>query len=307
MMRILGVGLSKTGTTSLHRAFGMLGLRSLHFDDKRLNDVIDGSNAHPDFRRYDDVDAVLDIPAACFFEELTAAYPQCKCILTVRDELGWWKSMATHTDRRPVASPEDNRFKWHLRNFVYGSSAPIEFLYRKRYRQHNDRVIQTVPADRLLIMDITAGDGWEKLCPFLDMDPPSLDFPHQNRADGDTAAQRAQAIDEILGMVPAGSTFALIDVHWLEDPSFPDRQVVRFHERDGQDWGPPADDDAAIEQCRRLCHSGVSHIVFTWPTFWWLDYYSVFQHYLRTQHSFVTQNDRIVVVELSRTKESVTP
>src|SRR5262245_49667382 len=98
-MRILGVGLSKTGTTSLHRALCRLGFKSLHFDDQRLNDVIVGTNDTPDFRRYDDLDAVLDIPAACFFEELMHAYPDCKCILTVRDENQWWRSIESHFKR----------------------------------------------------------------------------------------------------------------------------------------------------------------------------------------------------------------
>ena len=51
---------------------------------------------NPDFRRYDDVDAVMDLPAAYFFEDLIAAYPECKCILTIRDSEKWWKSICRH-------------------------------------------------------------------------------------------------------------------------------------------------------------------------------------------------------------------
>src|SRR5262245_29709336 len=159
-MKILGVGLSKTATTSLHRALGILGFRSLHYDDHRLNDILDGSNNHPDFRRYDDIDAVLDIPSAYFFEELMQAYPECKCILTVRDADQWWKSIERHFNQKsPVSSREHNPVKWHIRNYLFGSSVAHEFLFRKRYRQHNDHVMRTVPPERLLRVDITAGDG----------------------------------------------------------------------------------------------------------------------------------------------------
>ena len=65
-MKILGVGLSRTGTMSLTIALHKLGFRAIHYDRVRLNDILDGSSRNPDFRRYDDVDAVLDIPSAYF-------------------------------------------------------------------------------------------------------------------------------------------------------------------------------------------------------------------------------------------------
>ncbi len=43
-MKVLGVGLSRTGTLSLHAALEILGLKSLHYDTVRLNDVLDGGN-----------------------------------------------------------------------------------------------------------------------------------------------------------------------------------------------------------------------------------------------------------------------
>jgi len=34
--------------------------------------------------------------------------------------------------------------------------------------------------DDLLILDICGGDGWEKLCNFLSLPIPSVDFPFEN-------------------------------------------------------------------------------------------------------------------------------
>lgn len=61
-MKILGVGLSRTGTYSLAVALRQLGFNTLHYDRERLNDILDGTNPKPDFLRYDDVDAVADVP-----------------------------------------------------------------------------------------------------------------------------------------------------------------------------------------------------------------------------------------------------
>lgn len=206
-MKILGAGLSKTGTSSLHHALQILGYTSIHFDEERLVDVLDGSNASPDFRRYDDVDAVLDLPAAIFYEEILAAYPDCLCILTVRDEDAWWKSVSRYFNERfPVdvrrrtplgerlhrfsavrlggqahyMPPSAHTFRARLRRYVYGSATAHEFLYRKRYREHNDAVRRRVPADRLLVMDITAGDEWGPLCAFLGKPVPDVPFPREN-------------------------------------------------------------------------------------------------------------------------------
>src|SRR5262249_37623790 len=203
VMKILGAGLSKTGTTSLHRALGILGFKSLHFDDRRLNDIIDGSNRNPDFRRYDDLDAVLDIPAACFYQELLHAYPRCRCILTVRDEDQWWKSIESHfNSRSPVASWHDNPFKWSLRHYAFGAAVAREFLFRKKYRAHNAAVVRHVPAERLLVMDVAGGDGWASLCPFLDVAVPAVPFPHQNPRDENGADSMRRTLADLMEVVP---------------------------------------------------------------------------------------------------------
>ena len=42
--------------------------------------------------RYDDVDAVEDIPTAFYYEEMLRAYPNASFILTVREEEAWYLS-----------------------------------------------------------------------------------------------------------------------------------------------------------------------------------------------------------------------
>ena len=202
MLSVIGAGLSRTGTLSLHQALVTLGYESLHFDLKRLQDVLDGASAHPNFRRYDDVDAVTDLPTAFFYRELAEAYPDSKIILTIRDVDDWWQSLLGHFEFYYVA--EESRIKHkigrrlgirslqedpyhvvrrHLRNMVYGSPTPKEFLYKKRFNDHNASVIATIPPDRLLVMDIAGGEGWSKLCAFLDRPFPNVPFPHAHKSE----------------------------------------------------------------------------------------------------------------------------
>ena len=98
-MKILGVGLGRTGTKSLTQALRTLGFTTLHNDRTRLNEVIDGRDPAPDFRIYDDVDAVTDLPSAYFFRELLEAYPDARAILTERDTDSWARSYAQHIQR----------------------------------------------------------------------------------------------------------------------------------------------------------------------------------------------------------------
>jgi hypothetical protein len=210
-MKIICAGLSKTGTSSLGAALEELGFSCLHFDQQRLNDIIEGRDPNPDFRRYDDIDAVLDVPSAFFFRELLAAYPSAKVILTVRDVDEWWISIRDHFKRLPIVWPtwkdrvrymtrgaeemgswlENSRFRTNVRTMVYGSPDAREFMYKKRYREHNAAVMNEVPAERLLTMDIAAGDGWNTLCPFLGLPRPEVAFPHQNKGKDQPVAPLA--------------------------------------------------------------------------------------------------------------------
>jgi Sulfotransferase domain len=200
-MRILGAGLSKTGTTSLADAVRLLGFTCINYDQERLTPLLLGRVRAPDFRVYDDVDAVFDIPSAYFYRELLTAYPEAKAILTVRDVETWWKSIKAHfNEARPLRQPrpsehvkailrgrerlqahlDDLAFRTALRNCVYGSIEPREYLFKKRYIEHNQRVIGEVDADRLLVIDVTAGQGWRELCAFLGVPEPDAPFPHSN-------------------------------------------------------------------------------------------------------------------------------
>jgi len=182
MLKILGVGLPRTGTQSLSDALEILGLNSIHHAPERLDPWPDAATeATPNFRVYSDVDAVIDAPASYFYRELGDAYPGLRYILTVRDKDTWWRSVRTHT-LRIYAETRYARTEYtdRLHAMLFGSGVPNKFLWQRKFCLWNERVAHELAGPPLLVMDITAGDGWRLLCDFLRLPIPDCPFPHAN-------------------------------------------------------------------------------------------------------------------------------
>ena len=65
---------------------------------------------------YKDVDAVTDIPANIWYEEILQAFPDAKVILSVRDsEDAWLKSFVRENDEE-MLSHDGFLVRWLLRN-----------------------------------------------------------------------------------------------------------------------------------------------------------------------------------------------
>jgi anthraniloyl-CoA monooxygenase len=110
------------------------------------------------------------------------------------------------------------------------------------------------------------------------------------------------ALSEIVDLIPPGEEFILIDEDNWQVPAGTGRRAIPFLERDGQYWGPPADDETAIRELERLQESGANFIVIGMPAFWWLEYYEGLHRYLRTRYRCVFENERIVVYDLRSAK-----
>jgi hypothetical protein len=109
-----------------------------------------------------------------------------------------------------------------------------------------------------------------------------------------------RAMQEILERVNADQHLILIDEEQLRSEITAYRRVVPFLEKDGQYWGPPPDDETAIRELERLRREGAEFVAFTWPAFWWLDYYAGFHQYLREKFRCILHNDSLLVFDLRR-------
>ena len=106
------------------------------------------------------------------------------------------------------------------------------------------------------------------------------------------------AAREIATVIPAGETFILADQDELRNELGKDRHIIPFLERDGQYWGCPEDDETAIREIQRLRGAGARFVVFAWPAFWWLDYYSGLSRYLSSKFPCLLRNQRLAIFDL---------
>ena len=113
------------------------------------------------------------------------------------------------------------------------------------------------------------------------------------------AAQLQRAMAEIMELVPSGNAFILVnDDQWGSETELTGRRAIPFLEHEGRYWGPPDTDETAIRELERLRQAGASHIIFAWPSFWWLDYYIGFRNHLQSNFPCLLSNDRLVAFSL---------
>ena len=183
--RIFGIGLNKTGTSSLHAALEILGLRSLHYGGmetmERVFRAVD--EGAPLLHHLDQgFDAFSDVmPLTYYFHLADVQYPGSRFILTLRDLDEWLDSRRRHVERNQQLTASGE----YSAGFV---NVDIEG-WRTEYTRH-DAVVRAYLArrpDRLLVYDLIGGAGWAPLCDFLGKPMPDVPFPWSNAHQEPTA------------------------------------------------------------------------------------------------------------------------
>lgn len=176
--KVFGIGLIKTGTTSLGEALSILGYNHTHQNRECLLREVSEARLRRVFRWVDRFDSFEDWPWPLIYKQLDRAYPASKFILTVRDnDRIWYESVCRH---HRVFGPTFGR------RLFFGRGSPIDSRdrYLRRYREHNSRVMEHFAdrPDKLLTVCWERGDAWQELCDFLEAPVPDLDFPLLNTA-----------------------------------------------------------------------------------------------------------------------------
>ncbi|KAI9758561.1 MAG: hypothetical protein M4579_002996 [Chaenotheca gracillima] len=213
-MKVLCLGLSRTGTASLRQALKRLGYvdtyhgfetltenpRDLEFwleaENRRCGKTTGRKFTRADFDQVlGHCQAVSDIPCACFAEELIAAYPDAKIIYTTRDKEAWFKSMQ-NTLLAWSKHPSIKLIQLH--GAIFGK--PMRYVSdyldvyfhgyfggdfiangRRVWDEHYDLVHSLAPPEKIL--DYQVKEGWGPLCEFLGDPVPNLEFPRVNDTD----------------------------------------------------------------------------------------------------------------------------
>jgi hypothetical protein len=163
--KIFGIGLAKTGTTSLNDAFAILALASIGCPESIAA-----------IRRFD---AATDGIVADQFEALDRAFPGSKFIYTIRDRESWLSSYTRYHGRKQSPMPGHAEMTLSL----YGTTGTERETLLAAYERHEKHVLEYFKdrPDDLLVMDICAGQAdWEKLCQFIGKPVPDVPFPSSN-------------------------------------------------------------------------------------------------------------------------------
>ncbi len=201
---VFGLGLSKTGTTSLGAALKLLGYRHKSYDLEllerwsagRVDDVFRGMAGYGSFE---------DWPYPLMYDEIMRRFGRsARYVLTVRSSPEvWLESLKGHAMRAPP-----DRSRYH--KMAYGFEYPHENerAYLKIYRDHVDRVREAATRHGLSHMLIEVcweqGHGWTELCAVLGLPRPWKKFPHANRAKSNETHLRANQarLNELVGQQP---------------------------------------------------------------------------------------------------------
>jgi hypothetical protein len=171
------IGLNKTGAGAVGNALEILGYKRLGWRPGISGRLV--SRWHEkDFssftRLIKDYSAFDNLPWPLVFKEVEEICPDAKFILTVRaDETAWIKAMQKQIH---VGS------KWVGNFLVYGSYDPVkdQSVYLEKYKRHITDVRDYFASKpgKLIEVCIENGDGWHKLCNFLEIsEEPNIPFP----------------------------------------------------------------------------------------------------------------------------------
>jgi len=179
--KVFGLGLSRTGTTSLNRALRGLGY-NVHGYDAALLEAWRAGDRDALFAITDAFDAFEDWPYPLAHAELMDRYGDtARYILTVRSAPATWlASYIAHADRKGTASER-------YRELAYGYPHPrgFEAEHLAFYEAHN-RAVHAAVAERGLQACFAElcwekGDGWREICALTGQSVPRAPFPHKNQ------------------------------------------------------------------------------------------------------------------------------
>jgi len=176
--KVFGIGLNKTGTTTLGKCGEILGYRCTGGNRALLEDVVLRKDLTNVRHVVSQNDLFEDWPYPLIYKELDQLSPNSKFVLTVRrDPDTWLKSLENHSMRTHPTR--------HFRKLVYGHNYPhhAEREHLEFYSRHNDEVRAYFKSRKTDFIEVCweNGDGFARLCRFLGREIPDTAFPHVNR------------------------------------------------------------------------------------------------------------------------------
>ena len=205
--KVFGIGLNKTGTSTLGACLTTLGYRHRTYNFRQVQRLrmqqMDALMAD-----YADADSFDDWPTPWLYQQLDAAFPGSLFILTRRRSTERW--LASITDHALRTRCREGMV---VRNTFYGCPYPqIDAeLYRRTYENHNAAVRHHFRGrpQQLLELCWEEDNDWTRLCGFLGDPIPATPLPHINAGAGQRE-RRNRLVNKVSWRV-AGT------VQWVRD------------------------------------------------------------------------------------------
>ncbi|MFY0687084.1 MAG: hypothetical protein JXQ90_07970 [Cyclobacteriaceae bacterium] len=207
-LEVIGVGGPRTGTASLKQALEILGFGRCYHMEWLFNHPEELAlwkelfkTGQTDFDKlFDGVKSTVDFPGYQNYKAFYKQYPDAKFVLAERDPEAWYESaLNTVYAATPKTFSEkfgmlkkvivSARFRKIAKTFQLAEKYLWDLQYKGNfedraatiqiYKEFNEEIKQTIPADQLLIFDISK--GWEPLCQFLNVPVPDVKFPVKNK------------------------------------------------------------------------------------------------------------------------------
>lgn len=215
-VKIICVGVMRTGLKSLHRALRNMGYTNIYDQEEIVStyelwdQVLRNKGTKDVFGAiFRGAEVIMGIPTFCFWEQLVDLYPDAKIILTVRDENQWWESVRyaetlMHHDLPGAPMRYGSTMRWLERvlvpsyhkfcevlRFAWATTLGAhaldnenvnEAVARSSYRKHNSYVTSVLGGQKTSrgepkLLVYDVHQGWGPLCEFLGKEEPEVDFP----------------------------------------------------------------------------------------------------------------------------------
>ncbi len=195
-LEIIGAGFGRTGTYSLKAALEQLNFCPCHHmsevinDPKQIEAWSNVAQGRPDYGAiFSDFRSAVDFPVSAYWQDVLAAMPDAKVILSHREAEDWYGSFS-QTILPLILDKEawpKNAVPWFqmIETVIIGKAlggCTDRDGILKAYRANEAAARELEAQGKALIYSVR--DGWDPLCRFLGVDVPDAPFPKTNaRAD----------------------------------------------------------------------------------------------------------------------------
>ncbi len=171
--KIFGIGLSRTGTTTLNLILKQLGYNSMHFIDELLDP--------PDWSIIERGESFIDSPIPMLFKECDKRFRKSKFILTTRNINDWLDSMKwMFSHGKVIWGWDENIHRYH--EMFYGTRKYDREIFESHWNRYHDDVFNYFQgrSSDLIVINIDEAFNIRNLCSFLQIPKQGVEIMKTN-------------------------------------------------------------------------------------------------------------------------------